>query len=250
MLKEERLDYILKKLGVDNKVLSTQLSKLLKVSDDTVRRDLHELSIKGLIKKVHGGAIPKTSIPLNYNERSNYSEEEKHDIAKKALSLIKENQVIIIDGGTTALEVVRLMPIKFKATIFTNSLPVAMELTDYPNINLILLGGTVLKRSKVTIGLENINTLEGIRADLMLLGITSIHPEIGLTLTNWEESKVKKKMIEVSNKVIALATNDKLDRADNYFVCSYKDIDILILDKNIDPIKLESYQNKGVEVLY
>lgn len=250
MLKEERLEYILNKLGIDKKVLSAELSRQLKVSDDTVRRDLNELALNGLIKKVHGGAVPKTSIPVNYNERSSYSEVEKHDIALKALSLITDNQVIIIDGGTTTLEVARLIPYSLKATVITNSIPVAMELSDYPDINLILSGGAVLKSSKVTIGSETLKMLEGIHADLTLLGITSIHPVIGLTVPDWEESKIKKKMVEVSKKVIGLATNDKLDKADNYLVCVYEEIDILILDKNIDPKKLVPYQNRGVEIFY
>lgn len=250
MLKEERFEYILRKLGLDNKVLSTELSKQLKVSDDTVRRDLNELSLKGLIRKVHGGAISKTSIPLEYNERSSYSEIEKHDIALKTISLFSDNQVILIDGGTTNLEVAKLIPDNLKATIFTNSIPVAMQLSDHNNINLILLGGTVLKSSKVTVGLEVLDTLKDIRADLFLLGITSIHPEIGLTVRDWEENKIKKKMIEISNKVIGLVTNDKLDKADNYLVCKYEDIDTLIIDKNVSEESLLSYQNKGVEILF
>jgi DeoR/GlpR family transcriptional regulator of sugar metabolism len=250
MLKEERLEYILKKLGLDKKVLSAELSKLLKVSDDTVRRDLNELALNGLIKKVHGGAVPKTSVPVNYNERSSYAEAEKHDIAEKALSFITANQVIIVDGGTTTLEVARLMPVSLKATVITNSIPVAMQLSDYPGINLILLGGAVLKSSKVSIGTEAIKTLEGIHADLTLLGITSIHPDIGLTVPDWEESKIKKKMVESSKKIIGLATSDKLDKADNYLVCNYEEIDILILDKNITAKELLPYQNRGVEILY
>lgn len=250
MLKEERWEYILKKLGIDNKVLSTELSKQLNVSDDTVRRDLNELSLKGLIKKVHGGAIPKASIPLNYNERSFYSETEKHDIAIKALSLIKDDQVIIIDGGTTTLEVARIIPQDLKITVFTNSIPVAMLLTDYPNIKLVLLGGRVFNISKVTLGIEAINMLDDIRADIALLGITSIHHEIGFTVRDWEESKIKKKMIAVSNRAIGLVTNDKIDKADNYLVCEYKALDTLIIDKNVDLEKILPYQNKGVKILY
>lgn len=251
MLKEERLEYILKKLGADNKVLSTELSKLLNVSDDTVRRDLNELSLKGLIKKVHGGAVvPKTSIPLDYNERSSYSEREKHDIAQKALTLITDDQVLIIDGGTTNLEVARIIPQNYRLTIFTNSIPLAMVLSDNPNIKLILLGGNVFSTSKVTIGQEAIDMLENVRADIALLGVTSVHHEIGFTARDWEESKIKKKMVEISTKVVGLVTNDKLDKADNYLICDYKSIDTLILDKNVNPEKLIPYQNKGVKILY
>ena len=119
MLKEERQHDILDKIKLNRKVLSTELSIELNVSEDTIRRDLNELSRKGLIKKVHGGALPMDNKALSYKERSSYKLKEKNIIAKKAVNLIKEGQVIIMSGSTTNLQLAKIIPSAISATIYT-----------------------------------------------------------------------------------------------------------------------------------
>ncbi len=99
MLREERLQIILKMLETDQRVSSVQLAEILNVSDDTIRRDLNELDENGLLKKVHGGAIPKSPNPYKLTERINISHEEKIVLAQKAQQFFKDGQVIILDNG-------------------------------------------------------------------------------------------------------------------------------------------------------
>jgi DeoR/GlpR family transcriptional regulator of sugar metabolism len=249
MLREERLQIILKMLDTDQRVSSVQLSEILNVSDDTIRRDLNELAENGLLKKVHGGAIPKSPSPYKLTERINILHEEKIVLAQKAQQFFKDGQVIILDNGSTNMEVARLMSPDLKATVFTSSIPIAQILCEHPNIELFMLGGRVFKDAQNTYGTEVIELLSKIRSDIFLLGVCGMHHKIGITMPDWGESVVKRKMAEVSEKVIALVTADKLNTAENYVVCSYQQIDVMLTDDTIDDSQLVDYQGVGVEVL-
>lgn len=249
MLREERLQIILKMLDTNQRVSSVQLSEILNVSDDTIRRDLNELAENGLLKKVHGGAIPKSPSPYKLTERINILHEEKIVLAQKAQQFFKDGQVIILDNGSTNMEVARLMSPDLKATVFTTSIPIAQILCEHPNIELFMLGGRVFKDAQNTYGTEVIELLSKIRADIFLLGVCGMHHKIGITMPDWGESVVKRKMAEVSEKVIALVTADKLNTAENYVVCSYQQIDVMLADDTISESQLVDYQGMGVVVL-
>jgi DeoR/GlpR family transcriptional regulator of sugar metabolism len=249
MLREERLQIILKMLETDQRVSSVQLAEILNVSDDTIRRDLNELDENGLLKKVHGGAIPKSPSPYKLSERINILHEEKIILAQKAQQFFKDGQVIILDNGSTNMEVARLMSPDLKATVFTTSIPIAQILCEHPNIDLFMLGGKVFKDAQNTYGTEVIELLSKIRADIFLLGVCGMHHQIGVTMPDWGESVVKRKMVEISAKTIALVTADKLNTAENYVVCSYQQIDVMLTDDTISESELVDYQGLGVEVL-
>ena len=249
MLREERLRIILKMLETDQRVSSVQLAEILNVSDDTIRRDLNELDENGLLKKVHGGAIPKSPSPYKLKERIHILHEEKLILGQKAQPFFKDGQVIILDNGSTNMEVAKLMSPELKATVFTTSIPIAQILCEHPNIELFLLGGKVFKDAQNTYGTEVIELLSKIRADIFLLGVCGMHHQIGVTMPDWGESVVKRKMAEVSQKVIALVTADKLNTAENYVVCPYTQIDVMLTDNTITETQLLDYQGKGVEVL-
>ncbi|MDZ7897062.1 MAG: DeoR/GlpR family DNA-binding transcription regulator [Arcicella sp.] len=249
MLREERLQIILKMLETDQRVSSIQLAEILNVSDDTIRRDLNELDENGLLKKVHGGAVPKSPSPYKLTERINISHEEKLVLGRKAQAFFKNGQVIILDNGSTNMEVAKLMSPDLKATVFTTSIPIAQILCEHPNIELFMLGGKVFKDAQNTYGTEVIELLGKIRADIFLVGVCGMHHQIGVTMPDWGESVVKRKMAEVSQKVIALVTADKFNTAENYVVCPYNHIDVMITDDTITETQLLDYQGKGVEVL-
>jgi DeoR/GlpR family transcriptional regulator of sugar metabolism len=249
MLREERLQIILKMLDTDQRVSSVQLAEILNVSDDTIRRDLNELAENGLLKKVHGGAIPKSPSPYKLTERINILHEEKIILAQKAQQFFKDGQVIILDNGSTNMEVARLMSPELKATVFTTSIPIAQILCEHQTIELFLLGGKVFKDAQNTYGTEVIELLSKIRADIFLLGVCGMHHQIGVTMPDWGESVVKRKMTEVSAKTIALVTADKLNTAESYVVCSYQQIDVMLTDNTIAETQLIDYQGVGVEIL-
>ncbi len=249
MLKEERQQFILKRLSEGERVTSLELSKELNVSDDTIRRDLKVLADEGLIQKVHGGAIPKPSAPVSYLERLNFEEHKKTALAKKLLPMIKSGMVLLIDGGTTNLIAVKQFPTNISLTVATNSIPVAAELSAYPNIDIIMLGGNVLKSSQATVGLEAVQALDMVYADLCLMGTCSFHSEIGLTSTNKDESLLKSKMVKSSKKVLLMATNDKLETASNFRVCDTDQIDYLIHEDDASEEIIKSFKSRGIEII-
>lgn len=249
MLKEERFEYILGKLQKQQKVLSVDLSRELKVSEDTIRRDLKELADNGQVTKVHGGALLRAPVHLTYQEREHVLEAGKLEIARKAVALLRDGQLIILDGGTTTWQIARLLPPTLKATIFTHSLPIAMLLTEHPSVEVILAGGKVFKQSRVTLGIETLETFRNLRADLCLLGICSLHHEVGLSYPDREEAQIKRAIIHASAQVVALATSGKLGSAESFIVGSPKDIDTLITDHTTPPEVLQLYREAGIEVL-
>lgn len=249
MLKEERFQVILKKLSKDQKVLLGTMSKELKVSEYTIRRDIRELSELGLLKVVRGGALPHTPGPRKLKDRMQYSSEKKQLIAGKAINLIKTNQVVIFDGGSSVLALASLLPKDLKITIVTNSFPIANMLEDHDGVELIFAGGRLLRNSGVTTGFETIRTFQKVRADLCFLGVCSIDLSIGVTVPNYEESEVKKTMVENSGQVIALSLLEKLGTAEPYFVCPASTLDSIITDVSPEEPKLQAYKEHDLNIL-
>lgn len=249
MLKEERHQYILNRISKDNRIHVTTLSIELRVSDDTLRRDLAELDTKGLLTKVHGGAIAKSGISIQFTDRLNTATAIKQQMAAKVIPMLKEGDVILMDGGTSNLEVARRIPQDIELTIYTNSFPIINELFNHPKLNLVFLGGTVFSSSRVTVGLTVFQALQTITPDWVILGISDVHPEKGLTSPDREEAMIKRSMIERGIKRIILADSYKLNTARTFHVASLADIDYIVTeDDKVDYIK-EHWPKYSYEVI-
>ena len=140
MLKEERHQYILNRIQQNYRIYVTSLSTELGVSDDTLRRDLAELDEQGLLTKVHGGAIAKSGIPIEFTDRLNTGIAGKQQMAAKVIPLFHPGDIILMDGGTSNLEVARQIPLDMELTIYTNSFPIINVLMHHPKLELIFLG--------------------------------------------------------------------------------------------------------------
>jgi DeoR/GlpR family transcriptional regulator of sugar metabolism len=248
MLREERLQIILKMLETNQRVSSVELSEILNVSDDTIRRDLNELAENGLLKKVHGGAVPRSAHPYKLKERIKVAHEEKMVLAQKAQAYFHDGQVILLDNGSTNMEVARMMSPDLKATVFTNSLQIAQILCEHPSIQLFFLGGKVFKDAQNTYGAEVIEMLQKIRADICILGVCGIHHDIGVTIQDWGENQVKRKMVDISQKVVALVTASKVNTAESYVVCTLDELDVMLTDDCIDKALLKDYQKHDIVI--
>src|SRR5215207_5024981 len=218
MLTAERRQEILTRLNRDGKVVASELVDALGVSEDTVRRDLRELAAGGYVQRVHGGALPPAPATASFAQRLRVAPEAKAHLAEAALPLLEGANVIVLDGGTTALELARRLPTGRDCTVLTNSPPVAAALTSHPRAEVVLIGGRLLKDSQVTVGTATVDALRQVRADACVLGICSLHPEFGVTVTHYDEAHVKRAMVAASGEVIALATADKLGTASPWLV--------------------------------
>ena len=248
MLKAERQSVILEELRSHKRVISSELCEILHVSEDTIRRDLNELETKGQLKKVHGGAITLSFIP-SFKKREVQEIQTKHIIAQKALSLIEDNQVIIIDGGTSNLQLVNILPENKHLTVFTNSIPVASKLCEYPNIDGVLLGGNILRKGHSIIGYQALEYLQEVHADICFLGITSVDAEMGLSEANRKETTIKKAMINASNTVVSMVISNKLNTRQPFKVCDIGCLNVMVTELDNEDPQLLPYRAKGVKII-
>ncbi|WP_353124521.1 DeoR/GlpR family DNA-binding transcription regulator [Parapedobacter pyrenivorans] len=237
MRKSKRQEAILREIDLHNKVFSVELSEQLNVSDDTIRRDLHELAQEGKIIKVHGGAISKSFVAPFNNEHVTYAVESKRKIASKAITLLKNNMVIITEGGTTMLELAKMIPSSLKLTIITISPQVAITLAQHDNLNVIGIGGKLIKNANLYIGASVVNQLAGLKADLCILGANAFSSEEGLTDADWEVVQVKKGLISSAKKVAVISISEKLNTVKWLNICAASQVNYLITEREpTDPL--------------
>lgn len=249
MLKKERHQFIMNRFNEVEKIYTNDIATELGISEDTIRRDFIELNNKGLINKVYGGAFLVKDKPNNIFDITIINEDKKNIVAQKALALLKEGQVIIMSGGTTNLSFCKMIPADFSATIYTYSLPIAMQLSQHPNIDLFFIGGKLQKKAMVTVGIDVVQVLSKIKADICFLGISSLDVNHGLTEIGYEVSVVKKEMIRVSDKIVAMATSDKINRSMPHQVCELDKLDVIVTDMNSKSPKIKNFIDTGVTVI-
>lgn len=249
MIKEERHKLIMREVNLHNKVLSNDLSILLDVSEDTVRRDLKELVEEGYIIKVHGGAISKSLATPFMKDSTVYAKDSKQVIAEKTLSLIKKDMVILTEGGTTMLEFAKIIPDHLTVTFFTISPQVAITLSEKSNLEVITIGGKLCKNANLHTGSSVINQLAEIKADLCLLGANGFSSEEGLTDVDWEIVQVKKAIIRSARKTAVLCISEKLNSSRRLKICNLNQVDYLVTELPHDHPMMAAYNKEGLTVL-
>jgi DeoR/GlpR family transcriptional regulator of sugar metabolism len=249
MLSEERRQLILDRLKRDGKVVAAELSASLAVSPDTVRRDLRELGEAGLLRRVHGGALPTAVGALPYSARLEQAADAKVAIARATSSLFRHGQVILLDSGTTTLEVARHLPPELEATVITNSPPIAVALAEHPRVDVTVLGGMLVKEAQALVGAATVDALRSVRADVLVLGVCSLHPEIGITVLDLEESYVKRAMIANAAEVVAVSSADKLGSSGPYVIAPLEELTYLVTDESAAPEQLDPFRTAGVDLV-
>lgn len=245
MLKKERHAHIIKQINLHNKVLSADLAIELNVSEDTVRRDLHELNDTGQVVKVHGGALSK-SYHYPFQHTNVYAPDAKRTIAQKAISLIKDGMVILTGGGTTVMEMAAIMPQTLQATVFTISPLVALELANHPMINVILIGGELSKESQVCTGPQVVGYLNEIKFDMCFLGTNGISLADGITDSALDIVLVKKAMIRASRRLVIMCITEKLNSVQRMRVCDLSQVSALITECEPTDSMLNAYRRENV----
>jgi DeoR family transcriptional regulator, fructose operon transcriptional repressor len=249
MLREERYQYIINEVKIRNRVQLIDIAKKLEVSEDTVRRDLNFLDEQGKLKKVHGGAVANSFHLYTYREDQIYAHESKSVIAAKAIDQLKEGNVVVMSGGTTNLEVARLMPNDLKITVFTPSLPIAMQLLVHEAIEVIFVGGKLSHEAQISVGGDAIRTLQQVKADVCFMGTGNLDVNHGLTEFDWDVVQLKKGMIESAKRVMVLTISEKINSAQRFNVCPVTSIHTLITELQSDDKILQEFKEKGLEIL-
>lgn len=242
MLKKERQAQIIKQINLHNKVLSSDLSLELNVSEDTIRRDLNELAQENIIVKVHGGALSK-SYNFTATQADTYAYNEKNIIAQKTISLFRDGMTVLCSGGTTMRVIANQLPENLNITFFTVSPLIALELAEHLNVEVILLGGKLSNSSKISVGGEVVSKINEIKADFCILGINGFDQD-GISDSDYEVVQVKKAMMKASKQLITPIISEKLNSSLRLQVCSLDKVDYLITELSPDHQILESYQSK------
>jgi len=250
LLAIERQQRILDMLRRDGRVHATDLSTEFAVSEDTIRRDLRSLDETGLLHRVHGGAVLHSPLEADYLVRQNEAVPKKTAIAQAAVRLVRDGQVIILDGGTTTLQVARQLPLTLRATVVTNSPAIVLALDQHPDVEILLVGGHIYKHSLVAVSIATVETLSTIHADLCFLGVCGLHPDVGITVVNAEEAYVKRAMIAGSEQVAAVATSDKLGTISPYIIGSIERLTHLVTEPGVPEEIYAQYRSHGVSIVH
>ena len=249
MLKEERQRTILNEVELHNRVLLIDIAEQLDVSIDTVRRDVKELDAENKLKKVHGGAISLGFTSPAAPNTNTYALQEKISIAEKAVALLKDGSVIFIDGGTTCLELARLIPEQLRLTCFTFSLPVAMQLLSKTNVEVIFIGGKIAKEAQMATGPGAINNLAEVRFDYGFIGTGYVDSLHGLTEFDWDIVQVKKAVVNASKKAVLLCISEKLNSQHRYKTCDINAINTMITELDPSNNLLNLFRNHDIRLL-
>jgi DeoR/GlpR family transcriptional regulator of sugar metabolism len=249
MLKRERQAFILHQINLHNKILSTDLSEQINVSDDTIRRDLQHLSDQGKIIKVHGGALSPSFHNGHHSSKEVYAYTQKKIIAQKAASLIKDGMFVLTSGGTTIIELARALPLELNATFISGSIPALFEYIRHPNIEVIAIGDKISKNSKITIGSEAISRIRDLKVDLCFLGVNAINLENGVSDNDWEVVQIKKAMVASAKKLICLTISEKINTQQPLQICESKRIDTVITELFPGDEILKPYKDAGITVI-
>jgi DeoR/GlpR family transcriptional regulator of sugar metabolism len=248
MLTTHRKQKILSLLKRDGQIVAKNFSHKMGVSEDTIRRDLRELAQEGLLQRVHGGALPASPALANFAGRELLRHEGKVAIGIAAAAMIRPGQMVILDGGTTAREIARHLPLELKATVATHSPTIAFELIHHPEIEVILIGGRLFKHSVVAVGAAAIEAIGNIHADTFFMGVTGVHLQTGLTTGDFEEAAVKRALSHAAADTIVLASSEKLNAASRYKIVGLEEVTGLITERTVGDSVTRPYQDLGIAV--
>ncbi len=229
----ERRQKILEILHQSGKVRVNELSALFDISDVTIRMDLADLEAKGLLSRVHGGAVSsyKNYYNMDMQQRMSANEPQKKAIAREIVEMIEENDTIMLNAGTTTLTVFRMIPAQMNLSIVTNSVAIALEAGANPNFNVVLLGGSVNAKHQFVYGDDAITQLNKYHADKLILSVDGITLDNGLTTFYDREVDLDKVMLSRSATKIIAADSSKLGRTAFAKICDINEADYIITNK-------------------
>lgn len=250
MFQVEKQQKILNYVNKAKKATVIELSDFLGVSKVTIRRYLGELERKGLIVKIHGGALSldnELSHDIPYASKKELHIIEKEKIGIAAAKLIEDGDVIILDAGSTTFEIAQHIENK-NVTVITNDVKIAFELSPKPNVTLIITGGLVQKNVYTVIGSTAESFLSKIHVDKVFLGADAINLEYGVTNRTLEEAAIKKAMLKAAEKSILVTDFSKMNNKALADVCKLDGINIIVID-HIDDEYRNAFEEKNVAII-
>jgi DeoR/GlpR family transcriptional regulator of sugar metabolism len=229
MLAAARKDLLLARLRADGRIVAKELAAELGLSEDSIRRDLRELDAAGLAVRVYGGALPASPAVVDYTARQSVATDSKQRVGRLAASLVETGSTVLIDGGTTALEMVRAIDRTTECTIITHSPTIAAALLDHA-AEVLILGGRLFKHSAVASGAAAVEATHAISADRFFLGVTGIHGTEGLTTGDADEAAMKRALAARAAETFVLGSSEKIGAVSRYQVLPLDEVTAILID--------------------
>ncbi|MFJ1869085.1 DeoR/GlpR family DNA-binding transcription regulator [Streptomyces sp. NPDC088097] len=250
MYAPERQQEILRLAREAGRVEVLSLAELFQVTAETVRRDLTALDRAGLVRRVHGGAIPAGRLDFepDLTEREGTAADEKDRIAAAALTELPDGGSVILDAGSTVARLAAVIPVETALTVVTHALPAAARLADHVGIDLHLVGGRVRHRTRAAVDAWALRAYAEIRADVLFLATNGFTAEGGLTTPDPAEAAVKRAAIAAARRVVLLADSAKAGQEHFARFGTFADVDLLITDTGLDPANKAAIEAAGTEV--
>ncbi|MBF4132690.1 MULTISPECIES: DeoR/GlpR family DNA-binding transcription regulator [Streptomyces] len=251
MFAAERQQEILRLAHESGRVDVLSLADEFQVTAETVRRDLKALDRAGLVRRVHGGAIPAGHLGFEPDlaERDTLAADEKDLIARAALAELPADGSVILDAGTTSARLAAVFPVESTLTVVTHALPIAARLADHPGIALHLVGGRVRHRTRAAVDAWALRALGEIKADVVFLATNGFALDGGLTTPDLAEAAVKQAAVRAARRVVLLADSAKFGQQHFARFGDLSDVDLLITDSGLTDEDARAVEAQGPEVV-
>ena len=253
MYAEERQQAIADLIAQRGRLSVNELADRFAVTTETVRRDLSLLEKAGLVRRVHGGAVPAASLSvleLAVNERDTSHAEQKDRVAAAALKFLPGNGgTLLIDAGTTTARLAAQLPHDASFTVYTNAVPIASRLASRPNVDLHLLPGRVRATTQAAVGEETVAALSLLRADVAFIGTNGLSTAHGLSTPDQSEAAAKRAMVAAGRQVVVLADSSKIGHESTVRFAELNQVDVVVTDQDIEAKDRDALLALDVEVV-
>lgn len=250
MFSEERCMKIVEILQEKTSIKVNELAEFFNVSESTIRRDLKEMEENGLISRTHGGAvgITNTKFEPTYREKEDARHDEKEMIGKLAAGMIEDGNTIILDSGTTTLEVAKHITAK-NIIVLTNSIDIAYILSDKEDIEVIVTGGSLRQTTRAMVGNITEKILNQFKVDIAFIGANGITLRDGITTPNNVEAQAKRVMMDAAQKVIVVADSTKFNNVYFSVISPISRVFSIITSSDINRDIKREFEGAGVEIV-
>jgi DeoR family fructose operon transcriptional repressor len=251
LIPAQRRDRIQEFLALNKIARTADLCDILETSEATVRRDLEWLEQEGFLERTHGGAILSQRMTLEpgYQQRVQVFPEEKRNIGALAASLIRKDDIVFVNSGTTTTQVIRHTRNDPSISVFTNNLYGVLEVGE-PAFQYYILGGEFQSRSNSLVGRFALENLGQVYANKAIIGTDGISLKHGCTVPSDAEAEIVRQMIkQTKGEIIVVADHSKWGVVSNFQIAALQEVDKLVTDADFDPSAFESLESMGVEIL-
>jgi DeoR family fructose operon transcriptional repressor len=250
---EERQQAIADLVAEKGRLSVNALAAEYAVTTETVRRDLSALERAGILRRVHGGAVPAAALSglePKVGERDLAHADEKDRIARRAVSLLPPSGgSVLLDAGTTTARLAMMIPRELQLTVVTNAVPIAARLAGSPNVSLHLLPGRVRNTTHAAVGEDTVTAIDQLRPEVAFVGTNGLSAGHGLSTPDYEEAAAKRAMVRSAHKVVALVDSSKIGQELTVRFADLADVDVVVTDAGISPTDLADLERLDLHVV-